>query len=91
MKTKTIKTHILDAVASANHDLWEHIVTVLPDLHPVLVVQLPGHTKESERQNDQKFPSNLGTPRIMWTLGGLVQGALCSSLPVGEKAQINLN
>ena len=40
-KSKTTQTHILDAVPGANHDLWEDLVTVLPDLHPALVVQLP--------------------------------------------------
>ena len=32
---------ILDAVASANDDSWEDLITVLPDLDPFHVVQVP--------------------------------------------------
>ena len=38
-----------------NHDLWEHLVTVLPDLHPALVVQLPEHKKRGEVKRIKGF------------------------------------
>merc|ERR1711979_40708 len=36
------KVKIFNTVTSTNHNLWEHLVTVLPQLLPALVVQLPG-------------------------------------------------
>ena len=47
-----MKSYILDAVAVADDDLREHLVTVLPVLHPAGVVHVPGGGRDIGEDNN---------------------------------------